>query len=137
MDCIFCKIVAGEMDAAKVYEDADVLAFMDVFPMTKGHCLVIPKQHVENIHDIAEESLKNISSVSQKISRKIKDNLGADGIRISQSNGKAAGQEVMHYHLHIIPRYENDGLGLDHHGVSKPAKADMEELKKLAHQLRI
>src|SRR3989338_11384288 len=127
MDCIFCKIVAGEMDSAKVYEDADVLAFIDVFPMTKGHCLVIPKQHVENIHDIAEESLKNISSVSQKISRKIKDNLGADGIRISQSNGKAAGQEVMHYHLHIIPRYIDDGLPNDPTLTLHLPQADFEE----------
>lgn len=136
-DCLFCNIVAGKIPSAKVYEDERVLAFMDVFPMTRGHVLVIPKQHAENLYDISETDLQNISVVSKKISQKIKEVLRADGIRISQSNGKAAGQEVMHYHLHIIPRYENDGLGLDHHGVSKPAKADMEELQQLAEQLKM
>ena len=105
MDCIFCKIIKGEVPSFKVYEDEDVLAFLDIKPFTKGHCLVIPKQHFENMFDITEDALQKISIVAKNLSKKIKDVLEVDGIRLSQSNGKAAGQDIMHFHLHIIPRY--------------------------------
>lgn len=136
MNCLFCKITTGEIECAKVYEDSDVLAFFDVFPLTKGHCLVIPKQHFENIFDISEDVLQKVSVVAKKISGKIKTNLQADGIRLSQSNGKIAHQEIMHFHLHIIPRYENDGVSMNETGRAHPQKADFEELKKLAEALR-
>ena len=139
MECIFCKIVAGEIPCVKIYEDDDVLAFWDVFPLTRGHALVIPKKHFADIFDIDEVVLGKVSVVAKKISGKLKKSLGADGIRLSQSNGKHAGQAVFHFHLHIIPRYENDGLGLN--GMADtadphPPQANFEELKKLAEKLR-
>ena len=135
-DCIFCKIIKGEIPCFKIYEDTDVLVFLDIKPFTKGHCLVIPKHHAENIFDIPENDLQKVSGVAKKISQKIKDVLGADGIRLSQSNGTAAGQDVMHFHLHIIPRYENDGLGMNPTATVHLPQADFEELKKVAEKLQ-
>lgn len=135
-NCIFCKIIKGEIDCAKVYEDSDVLAFLDVFPLTKGHSLVIPKTHFENIFDVSEDALQKVIVVAKQISGKIKTNLQADGIRLSQSNDKAAGQEIMHFHLHIIPRYKDDGISMNETGRTHPQKADLEELKKLAERIK-
>ena len=119
-----------------VYEDKNTLAFLDIKPFSRGHCLVVPKKHFESIFDISEDSLQRVAVVAKKISEKIKSTLKADGIRLSQSNGKAAGQEVMHFHLHIIPRYENDGLSANPTATLQLPQADIEELKKLALQLR-
>lgn len=135
VDCIFCKIAKGELESVNVYEDNDVLAFLDINPVTKGHCLVIPKTHSKDIFDTNEETLKKIIIAAKNISEKIKNSLGADGIRISQSNGKEAGQAIFHFHLHIIPRYQNDGMAMSDITTAHPPKADMEELKKLALQL--
>ncbi len=134
--CVFCKIVNGQIDSAKVYEDEDTLAFLDINPFTKGHCLVIPKQHSENIFDIDEETLKKVTVVTKHISKKIKNVLRADGIRISQSNGREAGQAIFHFHLHIIPRYKNDGVSMSETITTHPPKADSEELKKLAETIK-
>jgi|SRR3989344_1020000 len=136
MDCIFCKIVKGEIPSFKIYEDEATLAFLDIKPATKGHALVIPKQHFENVFDISEDALQKVSLVAKKLSAKIKDGLQADGIRLSQSNGRAAGQDIMHFHLHIIPRYENDGLGTNPAATLQLPQADMEELKKTAEKLQ-
>ena len=136
MACIFCKIVKGEIPCVKIYEDADVLAFLDVFPLTKGHALVIPKQHFENIFDIDEVVLQKVMVAVKHISGKIKDSLKADGIRISQSNGRHAGQVIGHFHVHIIPRYENDGVGMSETTTAHPPKADFEELKKIAGKIK-
>ncbi len=137
MDCVFCKIVSGEFDSAKIYEDENILAFLDVAPFTKGHCLVVPKEHFENIFDISSEVLQKIIVTGKHIAEKIKQTLGADGIRLSQSNGKVAGQEVMHFHLHIIPRYENDGLSANPTATLDLPKTDFEELKKLAEKIKL
>ena len=137
MDCIFCKIAKGEIDSAKVYEDDDVLAFLDVNPLTKGHCLVVPKTHAENIFDISQDVLQKIIVGAKHISGKIKNNLQADGIRLSQSNGATAGQVVFHFHLHIIPRYQNDGVRMDAVATTHPPQADFTELKKLAEQIKV
>ncbi|MBI1866314.1 MAG: HIT family protein [Candidatus Staskawiczbacteria bacterium] len=126
MDCIFCKIAKGELDSAKVYEDENIFAFLDIKPFAKGHCLVIPKEHFENIFDIDENILQKVIVIAKKISEKIKNNLKADGIRLSQSNGETAGQEVMHFHLHLIPKYKDDGV----------PEANFGELKKLAEEIR-
>ncbi len=136
-NCIFCNIVKGEIEGAKIWEDDDVLALLDIHPLTKGHCLVIPKKHFENIFDIDEEILKKIIVEAKHISGKLKNALSADGIRLSQSNGKAAGQAVFHFHLHIIPRYENDGLPLGGEAMTahRPM-ADFQELKALAQELQ-
>lgn len=135
MDCLFCKIVKGEIPCYKIYEDEQVLAFLDIKPATKGHCLIIPKEHAESIFDISEGSLQNVIKAAKKISKKIRDTLQAGGIRLSQSNGKAAGQEVMHFHLHIIPRYENDGLSNNSTQTLHLPQAGAQELSELAQKL--
>ncbi len=125
-DCIFCTIVAGKMDAAKVYEDKDVLAFLDIYPESRGHVLVIPKQHAENIFEIPESDLQNIAIVGKKLATRLQKALGADGILLKQANGKEAGQVIFHFHLHVIPKYAQEGE------VEKPT---LEELKNLAKKL--
>jgi len=134
-DCIFCKIAKGEIPSFKIYEDKDIFAFLDIKPFSKGHCLVIPKKHFENIFDIDENTLKKVIVVSKKMSEKIKETLSADGIRLSQSNGKTAGQEIMHFHFHIIPRYENDNIPMHPAATPHLLKADFGELKKIAEKI--
>src|SRR3990167_11238315 len=131
MDCIFCKIAKGEIDSAKIWEDDDVLIFLDVNPLTKGHCLVIPKKHFENIFDIDEKILEKVVIAVKNVSEKIKTSFKIDGLNLLQSNGSKSGQEILHFHLHIIPRYENDGV-IGNWGHIHPQKANFEELKKLA-----
>jgi histidine triad (HIT) family protein len=106
-DCLFCRIVAGEIPSHKIYEDDNVLAFLDIYPKTKGHTLVIPKQHAENIFDIPKERLVQVMAVAQQIAKKMPAALGAEGVNFYQSNGSVAQQEIMHYHMHIIPRYQD------------------------------
>ncbi len=136
-NCIFCKIIKGEIPSVKVFEDKDVLVFLDVAPLTKGHCLVVPKKHAENIFDIDDEDLKKVIVVAKNISRKIKNSLHVDGIRISQSNGEAAGQVISHFHLHIIPRYKDDGVNMSETSVARPKMVDITELKELAEKIKI
>ena len=123
------------MPSFKVYEDDVVLSFLDIKPFTRGHCLVIPKTHFENIFDISENVLQKVSVAAKHICEKVKNNLQADGIRLSQSNGRVAGQEVMHFHLHIIPRYKDDGLSANPTATVHLPQADFGELKKIALQL--
>ena len=111
-DCVFCKIIKGDIPAAKVYEDKNVLAFLDIAPVHPGHTLVIPKEHVETLHDIPDDVLKEVAVVTKRIADAIKRGVAADGISIGMSNGEAAGQVVPHAHLHIMPRRKNDGLKL-------------------------
>jgi histidine triad (HIT) family protein len=134
-DCVFCKIVNGEIPCAKVYENEDVLAFLDASPFSKGHCLIVPKKHFENIYEIDQENLEKVITITKDVSVKIKIVLNADGIRISQSNGAVAGQAIFHIHFHVIPRYENDGLRFDEVG-NKPASAvKFEDLQKIAEEI--
>ena len=109
-ECIFCKIIKGEIPSNKVYEDEKVLAFLDIGPVNKGHTLVIPKKHAMNIFDIEQEDLNAVSEIVRKIAPAVKKAVNADGLNIMSSNGKAAGQLVMHSHIHIIPRFKDDGL---------------------------
>ena len=109
-DCIFCKIIKGEIPCTKVYEDDNVLAFLDIGPVNKGHTLVIPKEHHETILDMPEELLCAVASAVKKVSKAIAHGTGCDGFNVLQSNYKASGQLVPHYHAHIIPRLESDGL---------------------------
>ena len=106
-DCIFCKIVKGEIPSYKIYEDEKVLAFLDIRPLSKGHTLVLPKEHYENILDIPEELYEYISKIVKRVSKVIQDRYSPEGILINQNNGKRAGQEVPHMHIHIKPIYEN------------------------------
>ena len=108
-NCIFCRIVAGEIPATKVFEDADVLAFMDIGPIIKGHTLVIPKQHFDPITATPEPVLAKLLAVVKKIATAQMSGLKADGVNVVQTNGAAAGQVVPHIHFHVIPRYTTDG----------------------------
>ncbi|MFH1349370.1 MAG: HIT family protein [Pseudomonadota bacterium] len=103
-DCIFCKIVKGEVPCFKVYEDDRVLAFEDINPLSEGHTLIIPKRHAENLWEIPDEDLTAIHLASKKVGQAIKDGLNATGVALLQLNGRGVNQLVMHYHLHLMPR---------------------------------
>ena len=110
--CVFCKIISGEFNSSKIYEDDKVLAILDLSQATYGHTLVMPKEHCENIFDLNEETAGHLLSVVTKIAKhyhKVIPNL--KGINLLNNNGQKAGQTVMHYHMHIIPRYDDDDLG--------------------------
>ncbi len=108
-DCIFCKIVEGELPCTKVYEDDDTLAFMDIGPVVKGHTLVIPKEHYDPITGTPPGVLQKLIVVVQKVAQAQIKGLGADGLNVTQANGSVAGQVVPHIHFHVIPRFESDG----------------------------
>ncbi len=109
-DCIFCKIVEGGLPAYKVYEDSNVVAFLDIFPIHPGHTLVVPKKHYVDIFDTPDSELQNVIAAAKKISPAVMKATKADGINIGMNNKLASGQVVMHTHLHVIPRYKDDGL---------------------------
>jgi histidine triad (HIT) family protein len=127
-DCIFCKIVAGEIPCFKLYEDAETLAFMDINPVHDGHCLVIPKAHSANVFEIMPEDFAAAARTAAKVAKAVNAAVQPDGINLMQANGEGAGQSVGHFHLHIIPRRMNDGLLVnwelrpgDHDGIAAVA----------------
>ena len=109
VDCIFCRIVEGVIPSTRVYEDKDVLAFMDISPVVKGHTLVIPKAHFNALMDTPAETLAKLIAVVRKIGMAQVQGLNADGINVAQANGTLAGQIVPHIHFHVIPRFKHDG----------------------------
>ncbi len=109
-DCLFCKIAKREIPDVRVYEDELVFAMMDIFPESKGHLLIIPKNHAENLFECDEKTLAHIIKVSQRLAAAAKTALKADGVKIVQFNGEAAGQTVFHYHMHVVPAYANVGF---------------------------
>ena len=111
MDCIFCKIIKGEIPCYKVYEDEDTLAFLDIQPVNPGHTLVVPKQHFQNLEAIPEDLLAKVMVTVKKVAKTIKDNI-APSYNIQENNDPIAGQVIPHIHWHIIPRQEGDGLRL-------------------------
>ncbi|MDD5086257.1 MAG: HIT family protein [Candidatus Nanoarchaeia archaeon] len=111
-ECIFCKIIKSEIPCNKIYEDEKFFAFLDIAPVNKGHTLVIPKKHYKNLLDMPEEEIKGYMEAVKKVSDAVMKGVDADGISISISNEKAAGQVVMHAHIHVIPRFDDDGLKL-------------------------
>lgn len=118
-DCLFCKIVKGEIPCNKVYENDKVLAFLDIAPVHKGHTLVIPKEHYVNLLDIPDDLLAEVQRVSKMLAKAIIEAVDTDGFDIVQSNGETGGQVIFHYHNHIIPRFKNDGLKFWPHGEYK------------------
>lgn len=134
-DCIFCKIVRKEIPSYNIYEDKEVLAFLDINPLTKGHCLVVPKDHYESLFDIEENTLQRVISATKNISAKIKKSLKTDGINFISNNGQIAGQKVPHFHLHIVPRYKNDQLVMNEVWHSREKNMSREELKKTAEEI--
>lgn len=109
-NCLFCKIIAREIPAEIVYEDDHSLAFLDIKPINKGHTLVIPKTHFENVFDIDEKTMESLYTSVRDVAQAVKSATDADGLNINNNNGEAAGQEIFHYHVHLIPRFENDRL---------------------------
>jgi len=111
-DCIFCKIINGEIPSAKVYEDEHVYAFLDISQVTKGHTLVIPKKHEKNLYELSTESARHVFSVVPKIANAIREAYDPIGLNLLNNNEAPAGQSVFHFHVHLIPRYgEGDGFG--------------------------
>ena len=127
-NCIFCKIAGGEIPSTTVYEDEQFRVFLDLSPATKGHALIVPKQHYANIFEIDEAVLRDLIALAKKVATGMKEALNCDGINIIQNNGPAAGQSVFHFHLHVIPRYEGDGQKM----LWTPHESDPAEQKKLA-----
>jgi histidine triad (HIT) family protein len=131
-DCIFCAIVAGDAPATIIQEDEHTIAFMDIHPWTRGHVLVIPRKHAENVLEISDDELGHVMRAVKRVAGRVHDTLDADGINILNSTGRAAWQTVFHFHVHVIPRYEDDPLQLP----VRPEEGDKDEIKQTAELLR-
>ena len=111
-DCIFCKIANGEIPAATIYEDDDFRVILDLGPASKGHALILPKEHYANLYEIPDELAAKAMKLAKKMASAMTKALGCDGFNLVQNNGEVAGQTVFHFHMHLIPRYEGDGAGI-------------------------
>lgn len=131
-DCLFCKIAHGDIPSATIYENSEFRVIMDVSPASRGHALIIPKEHFKDIFDIDAVTAGKLFSLATEVARAMKSVLNCSGMNIVQNNGLIAGQTVFHFHLHLIPRYEGDGvnLGWPQH------EADLEENQRLAKEIR-
>ncbi len=132
-DCIFCKIIAGELPSTKIYENDTTLAFMDIGPIAKGHVLVVPKKHREMITDTEPEILAGIMTVTKMVSQAQIDGMNADGVNITQANGAVAGQVVPHLHFHVIPRFKDDGVDFNWQAQNY---SDNEEMIEFAEKIK-
>jgi histidine triad (HIT) family protein len=131
-DCLFCKIVAGEIPATIVASDERTVTFMDISPATRGHALVIPRAHARDLLEIDSADLAAVAQAAQRLARTAKATLGADGINLINSSGAPAWQTVFHFHVHVIPRYEDDPLRLPW----TPEPGDMEQIRATGEQLK-
>jgi histidine triad (HIT) family protein len=131
-DCIFCSIAAGDGPAEIIEQDEHTVAFMDINPWTRGHALVIPKKHAKNIFEIEDEELEHVAVAAKRLATRIRDTLDCDGINLLNSAEPAAWQTVFHFHVHVIPRYEDDPLQLP----GKPMDVDQDELAQIAAEIR-
>ncbi len=132
-NCIFCKIVAGEIPATKVYEDDRAMAFMDISPLNRGHLLVIPKQHTYNILEADPELYGYLCVVISRLSRAVQAAVNPDGMNVMQLNGEVAGQVVPHLHIHLVPRWHGDGLTISEWS---PVAGKMDEISATADLIR-
>jgi histidine triad (HIT) family protein len=130
-DCIFCKIVDGELPAMIVDQDERTISFMDISPATRGHALVIPREHSADLLTVARDDLTAVALASQRLAGRMKERLGADGVNLLNSCGAVAFQTVFHFHVHVIPRYEGDSLRLPW----VPAAGDPEQIAGAAQEL--
>ena len=131
-DCVFCKIIAGEIPCFKLHEDDDTLAFMDINPASEGHALVIPKEHSADVHGISDAAISSTVVTAKKIASAIEKTLNPGGLNLVQCNGPAAAQSVLHFHMHVLPRNEGDELKLNW-GLQP---GDMNAIGKLAERIR-
>jgi histidine triad (HIT) family protein len=125
-DCIFCRIVSGEASCARVHEDALTLTFMDLFPVSRGHTLIITKEHFANVFEASPEALSAVATISRRVALAIRRELGPEGLGVFQLNGAAAGQTVFHYHMHLIPRAAGEAFLL--HGRTRAAEPYLDEV---------
>jgi len=132
-DCIFCKIVAGEIPCIRVSEDDTILAFMDISPLNRGHLLVVPKEHFENIFEIDPQIYGQLASAACRLSKAIRTSLAPDGLNVLQLNGRAANQVVPHLHIHLVPRWKEDGLTISDW---EPVMGDKEEISRNAELIK-
>ncbi|MDD4878013.1 MAG: HIT family protein [Candidatus Nanoarchaeia archaeon] len=134
-ECVFCRIIKGEIPCAKLYENNDIIAFLDIMPAVKkgGHTLVVPKKHYEFITDMPDELIAKAMSAAKRIACAVMKE--ADGVNILLNNGKAAGQYVPHVHFHIVPRYKGDKIGLAHWEALKYRKGEMEKVQERIKKL--
>lgn len=126
-NCIFCKIANGEIPSNTLYEDDDFRVILDIEPATKGHALILPKKHFANLYEIDDERASKVLLVAKQMATKMQKALNCDGLNVVQNNGVAAGQTVFHFHMHLVPRYEQDDAGLDMPN-KKAADYDLKEV---------
>ena len=131
-DCIFCKLANGVFPTNSIYEDDKFNVILDLGPATKGHALILPKEHADNLYELPDETAAAAMILAKKLAKNMVNKLGADGLNVVQNNGEAAGQTVMHYHLHLIPRYKNDGQ----HILWDPTEPSSEELEAVRDLLK-
>ncbi|HJB28067.1 MAG TPA: HIT family protein [Candidatus Blautia faecavium] len=130
-NCIFCKIANGEILSATLYEDEDFRVILDLGPASKGHALILPKTHAANIYELSDELAGKAMILAKKMAKKLTDALNCDGFNIVQNNGEVAGQTVFHFHMHLIPRYKGDGVGL----TWTPGKLSDEDRDDILHKV--
>lgn len=129
-NCVFCKIISGEIPAHTIYEDEQFKVILDVAPATKGHALIIPKNHYANLYELPEDIAADAIKLAKKMMQVMTDKLNCDGFNIIQNNGEIAGQTVFHFHMHLVPRYKGDGEILKYVSLH-PSQDEMEETKKI------
>lgn len=127
-NCLFCKIAAGELESATIFENNEFRVILDKFPSGKGHALIMPKEHYENIYDLDAETAGKMFGLATVVARSLKKVLNCEGMNVLQNNGEIAGQTVMHFHIHLIPRFEGDGMNFHW----KTQQFGDEEMKELA-----
>ena len=130
-DCIFCKLANGEISSKTLYEDEQFRVILDLGPATRGHALILPKEHYTNIYDIPEDIASSAMLLAKKMASRMTDKLHSDGFNLVQNSGESAGQTVMHFHIHLIPRYDNDGQNI----MWKPQTMTLEELEEVKNQI--
>jgi histidine triad (HIT) family protein len=128
-NCVFCQIIDGHLPASVVYEDADVIALLDLFPITRGHTLVIPKQHFATFREVPTDLKHNILAVVERVENALwhADGVACDGTNLIQNNGKAAGQDVHHVHFHVVPRHADDGFWFKYQAL-RPTRPELDEV---------
>jgi len=131
-DCIFCKIIAGEIPCISLWEDQETLAFMDINPANPGHALVIPKQHWQDVYTIPDEAIGSVAATARRIATAVRTALTPDGINLVQANGPGAAQSVFHFHMHVLPRYSGDELKLNW----RLKLGDMDQLKPISERIK-
>ncbi len=132
MDCVFCKIVSGEIPSTRVYEDARTVAFMDINPLNDGHCLVVTRAHAATLFDAQDADLQAVIATARRVATALREALKPEGLNMLQANGAAAFQSVPHFHLHLIPRWTGDGKGFDW----KLVPGDRERIQAAAEKIR-